>query len=929
MDKIAIIGMGCRFPGAENPESFWSVLWKGVDAVTEVPKDRWDGDQFYDPEPGRPGKMITRCGGFLDRIDQFDHDFFGIDAREAKRLDPQQRLMLEVAWESLEDAGLVPAELAGTQTGVFLGVRQTDYNRYLYGELARIDGKNPDNTYPCIIANRISYLLDLRGPSVAVDTACSSSLVAVHMACQSLRTGESDLAVAGGVNLNLFPEEFISRSLAGMLSPSGRCRAFDAKADGYVIGEGCGAVVVKRLSDSLRDGDNILAVVKGSATNHNGLSYKLTAYNGLSQEALLRKALDDAGAAPADVSFVEANGTGSYLGDPIELKAIKSVFGRDALSSRSPCWISSVKTNIGHLEGAAGIASLIKVVLSLQHEGIPPHLHLHELNPQVPLDDTPLAIAVEPRPWPRGEKKRLAGVSAFGLGGANAHMILEEPPLPVARPDKVDRPQHILTLSARCENGLRELAERYGAFLTTSADLPIADLCFTANTGRSQFSHRLAIVAGSSVELRDELGAFVTADHAKGRFISAKTGRKQPKLVFVFASEGAEYPGIGRELYATQPAFRKAFDRCDEIVRPRLKKKLSDMLSESASQDARPGVRISEPLAFFAVQYAFAELWKSWGLVPTTAMGKGVGERVAACIAGACPLEEGLRSFADNDQWTPVAHEGRSREGECPTSLAKAIERAVRDGCRIFLDVGPRSLGQNIFPPGLNQDTVVWLSSVEAGRPDWHGMLRSLGEMYVRGAPVDWIGFDRDYARRRVQAPTYPFQRQSFPFEKRHPEQRDTKPSSPNEINALIADLLDDGDTEQLSELWGKAGYSSQQEALRRQVRSLGLEQASDLLSRVVKLSREKDVLLEDSSHRVRLRRRVELLESAQVRELLVKAVELLWKKDELLNAYLEQKVLEADAEHWDLEQTRAVLVYMCELLRRKDNRLKTHEDGS
>jgi len=304
MDNTAIIGMGCRFPGADNPESFWSALWNGVDAVTEVPKDRWDGDRFYDPEPGRSGKMITRCGGFLNQIDQFDSDFFGIDAREAKRLDPQQRLMLEVAWESLEDAGLVPAKLAGTQTGVFLGVRQTDYNRYLYGEMARIDGKNPDNTYPCIIANRISYLLDLRGPSVAIDTACSSSLVSVHMACQSLRTGESDMAVAGGVNLNLFPEEFISRSLAGMVSPSGRCRAFDSKADGYVIGEGCGAVVLKRLSDAIRDGDNILAVIKGSAVNHNGLSYKLTAYNGLSQQALLRKALDDAGAAPADVGFV-------------------------------------------------------------------------------------------------------------------------------------------------------------------------------------------------------------------------------------------------------------------------------------------------------------------------------------------------------------------------------------------------------------------------------------------------------------------------------------------------------------------------------------------------------------------------------------------------------------------------------------------------
>jgi acyl transferase domain-containing protein len=918
MDNTAIIGMGCRFPGADNPESFWSTLWNGVDAVTEVPKDRWDGDRFYDPEPGRPGKMITRCGGFLNQIDQFDSDFFGIDAREAKRLDPQQRLMLEVTWESLEDAGLVPAKRAGTQTGVFLGVRQTDYNRYLYGELARIDGKNPDNTYPCIIANRISYLLDLRGPSVAIDTACSSSLVSVHMACQSLRTGESDMAVAGGVNLNLFPEEFISRSLAGMVSPSGRCRAFDAKADGYVIGEGCGAVVLKRLADAMRDGDNILAVIKGSAVNHNGLSYKLTAYNGLSQQALLRKALDDAGAAPADVGFVEANGTGSYLGDPIELKAIKSVLGQDVPLSGSTCWISSVKTNIGHLEGAAGIASLIKAVLALQHEGIPRHLHLSALNPQVFLADSRLAIAVESQPWPQGEKRRLAGVSAFGLGGANAHIVVEDAPIPAPRPDQVDRPKHILALSAQSERALHELAERYRTFLTARADSSIGDLCFTANTGRSHFRHRLAIVAGSSAELRDELGAFATPDPAKGRFMLSKTERKPPKFAFVFPSESSGCAAMGRAFYDTQPTFREAFDRCDEIVQPRLKQTLRHMLCETTTQDARPNAGMLEPLALFAVQYALAALWKSWGLVPTMAIGEGVGERVAACVAGACSPEDAL---ADLDRSTARAHENRS--------LAKDIEKAVQDGCSIFLQLGPGSLGQDSFPAQLNQETVIWLSSADVGQASWDGTLRSLGEMYIRGAPVDWTGFDRDYARRRTQAPTYPFQRQRFSFEKSAREQPDAKPSSSNEIDGLIAGMLNDADTEQLSGLWGHSGSLSQQEVLRRQVRSLGLEQARGLLRRVVQLSREKDGLLQDRPDRVQLRCRVERLEAAQVRELLVKAVELLWNKDDLLGAYLEREVFGANLEHWDLEQTRAMLVYMSELLRRKTSRLRTNEDGS
>ena len=912
MEKTAIIGMGCRFPEGDNPESFWSALWNGVDAVTEVPRDRWDGDRFYDPEPGRPGKMITRCGGFLSQIDQFDNEFFGIDSREAKRLDPQQRLMLEVAWESLEDAGIVPATLAGTLAGVFLGVRQTDYGRYLYGELARIDGRNPDNTYPCIIANRISYLLDLRGPSVAIDTACSSSLVSVHMACQSLRTGECDLAVAGGVNLNLFPEEFISRSLAGMVSPTGRCRAFDSKADGYVIGEGCGAVVLKRLSDAIRDGDNILAVIKGSAVNHNGLSYKLTAYNGLSQQALLRKALDDAGAAPQDVGFVEANGTGSYLGDPIELKAIRSVLGQEIPSSRSTCWISSVKSNIGHLEGAAGIASLIKAVLALQHEGIPRHLHLSELNPQVSLENSRLAIAVESQPWPRGGKKRLAGVSAFGLGGANGHVILEEAPLPAPRPDQLERPRHILALSAQSERALRELAERYRALLAARADFPIGDLCFTANTGRSHFRHRLALIAGSSAELQEKLTAFATADPAQGQFVSARTGRKQPRIAFVFPGGAAGYAGVGREFCMTQPTFRKAFDRCEEIARSRSKQTLSHSLFESAD-----AVKL-EPLVLFAVQYALAELWKAWGLVPATAFGEGVGERVAACVAGACSLEEAL---ADGEQSLARAHGGRS--------LAQAAEKAMQDDCNLFLRLGPGSPGQVGSPARPDQDTSVWLTCVEAGRGGWDGVLRSLGELYVRGAPVDWIRFDRDYARRRIQAPTYPFQRQRFPLEKATREQPDAKAASSDEIDVLIAGLLDDGEAEQLSGLWGQSGNPSQQETLRRQVRSLGLEQARDLLSRAMQLSREKDGLLQDRPERAHLRSRVERLESAQLRELLVKAIELLWKRDELLNAYLERKVLGPNAEHWDLEQTRVVLVYLSELLRKKDNRLRTHKDES
>lgn len=908
MESIAVIGMGCRFPGADNPPAFWSLLWNGVDAITEVPADRWERARYFDPEPGRPGKMITCCAGFLDSIDGFDHEFFGIDAREAKRLDPQQRLMLEVAWESIEDAGLAPGRLAGTRTGVFLGVRQTDFNRYLYGDLARIDGRNPDSTYPCIIANRISYLLDLRGPSLAVDTACSSSLVSVHMACQSLRSGESDLALAGGVNLNLFPEELISRSLAGMVSPSGRCRAFDAAADGYVFGEGCGAVVLKRLRDAVQDDDNILAVLRGSATNHNGLSYKLTAYNGLSQQALLRQALADAGAAAQDVSLIEANGTGSYLGDPIELKAIRSVYGDAATAGTARCWIGSVKTNIGHLEGAAGIASLIKAVLALQHEGIPPHLHLRTLNPEASLDGTRLAFPLGPQPWPRGERKRLAGVSAFGLGGANAHMILEEAPEPAPRAARPDRPEHVLTLSAPTEAALRALAERYRDFLAQRGEAPIADLCFTANIGRAQFRHRLALVAGSARAAGEVLDAWKDEARGADRIACGKTGRKPAKVAFVFTAGFP--PGEGCAPYATLPAFRRAIDRCDALLGPGFEPSLGRILTEASNLEAAPAASAA---VAFASQYAWACLWQSWGVMPAATCGEGIGAQVAACLSGACSLQQALASIAvGQDQSTKPSGDG--------ATLTESIARAVQDGCGIVLQLGP---GAPVLPPGRGGDTVTWLTG--ADQQGWLGLLRSLAELYVQGVGVDWNAFDRDHARRRVQVPTYPFQRHRFALERDEAAPAAAAPAGGDGIDRLIGGLLDEADVEQLTPLWGNAASAPAREALRRQVRSLGVEQAADLLARAVQLSREKDGLLRDGGDRAALRRRVERLDAAQARDLLVRSVELLWRKEELLDAYLRERLAHAEAHGRDLERTRSALVYVSELLRRKNRRLTLH----
>lgn len=744
IQPVAIVGMGCRFPCAHNPEAFWSLLWNGIGAITEIPPSRWDIDQFYDPEPGKPGKMITRVGGFLEDIDQFDADFFDMDSLQAKRVDPQQRLVLEVAWEALEDAGLASSKLAGSQTGVFIGIRQTDYNRYLYGSLSEIDGHNPENTYPCIVANRLSYFLDLHGPSLAIDTACSSSLVAVHMGCQSLQTGESNLVLAGGVNLNLFPEEFISRSLAGMLSPSGRCRAFDANADGYVIGEGCGIVVLKRLGDALCDNDTILAVIQGSATNHNGLSYRLSAYNGRSQQSLLQQVLSRAKVAAAEISYVEANGIASYLGDPIEFNALRYTL-MQGRSSTQPCWIGSVKTNIGHLEAASGIASLIKVVLSLQHQGIPPHLHVQTVNPQIKLNGTLLAIPQNQQGWPQSQQRRLAAVSAFGLGGANACMVLAEAPARSPHEIGVERPEHILTLSARSETALDDLTKRYLDFLDTHPQVSLPDLCFTANTGRTQFAYRLAIIANSTAQLREQLVAWSQGQETSRCVQGKVAGRKRPKVAFLFSGQGAKDLEIGQELYATQPDFRKAFDSCG----------WSQFLYGSSIRDGSLDPNVFTQAALFATGYAVAEMWKSWGVVPAGIVGRGVGVCIGLSIAGMVSLEESLpRSPAAN----PCSQVHVDLQ-HSPPRWVDDIQTLVQLGCTSFLCMGSTSRLSAEEQRQLQQ-AGSWLSHEGINHTGWKQLLLNLGYLYVQGTPIDWCGFDRDYPRHRLQLPTYPFQRQ-------------------------------------------------------------------------------------------------------------------------------------------------------------------------
>jgi acyl transferase domain-containing protein/acyl-CoA synthetase (AMP-forming)/AMP-acid ligase II/acyl carrier protein len=646
-EAIAVIGLGCRFPGAKDQNAFWQMLRNGVDGITEVPANRWDLQQFYDPERATPGKMNTRWGGFLEGVDQFDPYFFGISPREASRMDPQQRLLLEVAWESLENAGIAVDRLAGSQTGVFIGISGIDYARLQFSDPSYIDAYAGTGNAHSIAANRISYLFDLRGPSMAVDTACSSSLLSVHLACQSLRNGECELALAGGVNLILTPELTITFSQARMMSEDGHCKTFDDAADGYVRSEGCGLVVLKPLSAALRDGDRVLALVRGSAVNQDGRSNGLTAPNGPSQEAVIRQALRNAQVTAEQISYVETHGSSTPLGDPIEYDALKAVLMRNRTADQ-PCILGSVKTNIGHLEAAAGIAGLIKAVLSLYHGEIPPHLHLKKLNQHISLEGTTFSIPTERRPWPISGR-RLAGVSAFGFGGTNVHVVLEEAPQFQPSMSEIERPAHVLALSGQSEQALKTLAHRYAEALAAEPALSVADVCYTANSGRSHFAHRLALVADSTPQLREQLSAFAAGELPQGaqRGRIATTGR--PRIAFLFTGQGSQYYGMARQLYETQPIFRQALDRCDQILRSYLDQPLLSVIYPEAGVASTSAplheTAYTQP-ALFALEYALAEMWRSWGIEPDIVMGHSVGEYVAACVAGMFSLEDGLKLIA-------------------------------------------------------------------------------------------------------------------------------------------------------------------------------------------------------------------------------------------------------------------------------------------
>ncbi|WP_338864528.1 type I polyketide synthase [Myxococcus stipitatus] len=636
-EPIAVIGMSCRFPGGgELPETFWDVLRDGRDATREVPADRWNIDDVYDPTPGTQGKVYTRRGAFIENVDLFEPSFFGIAPRDAKFMDPQQRMLLEECWRALERAGIPPAGLAGSRTGIFVGLMHNDYN--VLGISADVEMSSSSLNYPSMAAGRISHTLGFQGPALTVDTACSSSAVTVHLACQSLRNDESDMALAGGVSLSLSPVTMMVECQNRMLSADGRCKAFDASADGFARGEGCGMVVLKRLSDALAHGDPIIGVIRGSALNHDGRSSGLMVPNGRAQERVIRMALDGCGVEPDQVSYIEAHGTGTALGDPIEMEALRSVFGRKSTRG-SPLFVGSVKTNIGHLEAAAGIAGLIKVLLSLRNEAIPAHLHFERPNPNIRWDDLPVVIPTELRPWPRGEQRRLAGLSSFGFSGTNVHLVVEEAPVLPRPPMARERPVHLLTLSAKTEAALDALVEAHESALTDDSVSP-GDWCFTANAGRSHFEHRAAITGSSVAELRMGLSRLRAEKPRSQR--EPRRGTELPKPVFLFTGQGALGPGTGRELAETWPVFREALLRCSNVLQGRLEPRLEDILWGEASASLLADTRYAQP-ALVALEFALSELWASWGIVPGAVAGHSLGEYAAAVVAGVLSLEDSLK----------------------------------------------------------------------------------------------------------------------------------------------------------------------------------------------------------------------------------------------------------------------------------------------
>ncbi len=642
--EIAIVSMACRFPrSAKTPEAFWQSLVDQTDEVGPIPEDRWDLSAFHDDDPDVPGKMYARQGVFLDEIDTMDPEFFGISPREATWVDPQQRLLMEVGYEALERAGWQANRIAET-TGVFVGWMHNDYQNEASDSFLNLNPYIATGAAGSFLCGRLAYYLGLQGPSIAIDTACSSSLVAIHLACQSLQQGDCDQALVGGVNAICSPTTNILTCKLKALSPTGQSRAFDAAADGYLRGEGCGVVTLKRLEDAQRDGDPVLGVIRGSAVGHNGFSSGLTAPNPKAQEKVIRAALARAGVAPEDVDYLEAHGTGTELGDPIEMQAAAAALAAGR-KSEDPLLVGSVKTNIGHLEAAAGMAGIIKVLLAMQNDAIPGQLNFETPNPHIAWDKIAVKVLTDKTPWPKSQQK-IAGVSAFGMSGTNAHLVIEAPKSKVPATTANESEPHLIVVSGKSDESVRQLAGDYARHLSDNPDQPIADVAFTSTCGRSHFEHRGAIVASSAqraIECLRELERTATSDA-----VFSGHHRRPPKVLWQFTGQGSQYLSMGKGLYDKWPAFKEAIDQCDAWLTPLRERSLIEVMFGD-DENSIHQTQWTQP-AIFAVQMGLAKLLQSWGFGPDAVLGHSVGQYAAACVAGVMSWQDGLNL---------ISHRGR------------------------------------------------------------------------------------------------------------------------------------------------------------------------------------------------------------------------------------------------------------------------------
>ncbi len=772
---VAIIGIGCRFPGgADGPEEFWELLRSGKSVIREIPADRFDVAGLYTPVPAVPGKIMSRWGGFLDDIDKFDAACFGMSPREAVRLDPQQRLLLKVAWEALEDGGQSAENLSGSDTGVFVGLWLNDYEARLFNATRQTDFYMTTGTGRYAASGRISHFFGFEGPSFTIDAACASSLVAIHLACQSLRSGECSMALAGGSNVILQPQITIAYSQSKMMAPDGHCKFGDAKADGYVRSEGAGIMVLKPLAKALSDGDPIYAVILGSAANNDGkTSGSFGTPSRIGQEKLLRQAYSDAGVSPGFVHYIEAHGTGTQVGDPVELEALGSVLqlGR---REGSTCLVGSVKTNLGHTEGAAGIAGLIKVALSLRHRVIPPSLHCNEPNPNIPWQALPLIVARELSPWPSEPGAGLAGVSSFGIAGTNAHVVVAERPnrtIAAAPIEDLGR-AFLIPVSSHGEETLHVLANRYKEIL--EADSPaLHDVAYTATRRRDHREHRLAIVGETRSELRERLTMML-----QSRSLPDDTMNR--KIVFVFPGQGSQWFGMGRELFRREPVFRDALEECERSMRPYVEWSLFEQLS---LDETSPSYRLRDidciQPTLLAIEIALAQLWRSWGIEPDAVIGHSMGELAAACTAGALSLGDTMRVICERSKLLKRARgKGAMAVVELSIDEAQRALSGLESQLAVAVCNSPRSTVISGEPAALDQvlaklekqgvycrlvrvDVASHSPQMDILKPELFGMLQDLAPkkasvpIYstVRGTVIDGAGCDAAYWADNLREP--------------------------------------------------------------------------------------------------------------------------------------------------------------------------------